>query len=206
MCLWYVTQSNQCYAISGYLVHDRFHLYEHANLGFHYAVEYLQQAKHVTFKAILKTEKFIYFLFNTEDGYSKLGKMCIDSFDTKTNTFEDTPILCSYGGNNYTLAQDAVHWKEYLFVAFSDDLLNVICKYKFRNIAETFMQSRQDRLKCPYVTANTYFREQTLKGWCFNKTSGLCQDGFKNVSKSICSLHFIYIIYQRTWFFTKLLV
>ncbi|CAG2249782.1 unnamed protein product [Mytilus edulis] len=181
MCLWYMTQSSQCYAISSYLVHDRFDPYENGKGRFDYDVEYLQQAKHVTFKAILKTEKFIYFLFNTEDGYSKLGKMCIDSFDTKTNTFEDTPILCSYGGNNYTLAQDAVHWKEYLFVAFSDDLLNVICKYKFRNIAETFMESRQDRLKCPYVTANTYFREQTLKGWCFNKTSGLCQDGFRNI-------------------------
>ncbi|XP_052075061.1 plexin-A4-like [Mytilus californianus] len=127
-------------------------------------------------------EKFIYFLFNTEDGHSKLGKMCIDNYDMKTNTFEDTPILCSHDGKNYTLAQDAVHWKEYLLVGFSDDSLNVICKYKIQNMAEKFMESRQERLECPYDTANTYFIEQRLPGWCFNKTSGLCQNEFLNYS------------------------
>ncbi|VDI38538.1 plexin A [Mytilus galloprovincialis] len=175
-CLSYHS-NDHCLAISSYLL-DSFQQYR--SQGFReYVVQYLQEAKHVTFRAVLEIEKFIYFLFNTEDGYSKIGKMCKGSFDMKSNSFEDTPMLCSLEGKKYTLAQDAVYWKEYLFVAFSDDFLNVICKYKIRNMAKIFMESRQDRLECPYdKTANIYFGEQRIGDWCFNKTRGLCQSNF----------------------------
>ncbi|XP_071129066.1 plexin-A4-like [Mytilus edulis] len=121
-----------------------------------------------------------------EDGHSKLGKMCTGDANSRSNSFEDTPIICSHDGKNYTLAYDAVHWKDYLFVAFSNDSLNVICKYKIQNIAEKFMKSRQKRLECPYTTENTYFEKQTLADWCFNETSKLCQRDLNNMNNHSC--------------------
>ncbi|CAC5379798.1 PLXNA [Mytilus coruscus] len=184
MCLSNVAENQTCNSISSYSLDtflQRFQPYVDLRNGT-YTVEYLQQKKHVTFRAIFEKEKFIYFLFNTEEGHSKLGKMCTGSFDMKTNTFEDTPIICSHNGKNYTLAQDVVHWKEDLFVVFGDDLFSVICKYKIRNVIDTFNESRQERLECPYNTANAYFKKQRLAGSCFNKTEGVCQTDFGNHS------------------------
>ncbi|VDI20322.1 Hypothetical predicted protein [Mytilus galloprovincialis] len=160
-CLSY-NSNKHCLAISTYSL-DSF-LYE-STQNRDYLVDYLQQARHVTFRAVLEIEKFVYFLFNTEDGQSKLGKMCTSDDKSKTNSFEDTPIICSQDGKNYTLAHDAVHWKDHLFIAFTDDSLNVICKYKIRNMSNNFMESRQNRLECPYDNAvNAYFREQGIEG------------------------------------------
>lgn len=189
MCLWHQVKYNRCNAISSFVL-DSFRQYQ--SQGSHkYDVEYLQQAKHVTFRAVLEIEKFIYFLFNTEEGYSKLGKMCTGSVTMYTNSFEDTPIICSHDGKNYTLAYDVIHWKDHLFVAFSDGSFNVICKYKIQNMAEKFMKSRQKRLECPYTTENTYFKKQTILDWCFNDTLKLCQSDLYNVSKRRCPLHLI---------------
>ncbi|XP_052075761.1 plexin-B2-like [Mytilus californianus] len=185
-CLWHDIKYSKCNAISSYSLDNFLVRFQPGRRE--YDVEYLQNAKHVTFRAILKIEKFIYFLFNTEERHSKLGKMCTSNTESEftvsnVNSFEDTPIVCSRDGKIYTMAQDAVHWKEYLFVVFSDDSSNVICKYKLRNIAKTFMESRQKRLECPYYnTANTYFVKQALTDWCFNRTTGQCQGNSLNIS------------------------
>ncbi|CAG2225814.1 unnamed protein product [Mytilus edulis] len=102
-CLSY-NSHDHCLAISRYSL-DNF-LYE-SEKHFGCFVDYLQQAKHVTFRTVVGIEKFVYFLFSTEDGHSKLGKMC--TCDARFNSFEDTPIICSHDGKNYTLAHDAVH-------------------------------------------------------------------------------------------------
>ncbi|CAG2207663.1 unnamed protein product [Mytilus edulis] len=189
MCLSNAEENKTCNSISSYSLDtflQRFQPYMDPDLRNRtYAVEYLHQTKHVTFKAIVKIEKFTFFLFNTVDGRSKLGKMCTGSLNMTTNTFEDTPIMCSHNGKNYTLANDAMHWNGYLFVVFSDESINVICKYKITNVKVIFMKSRQKRLKCPYNddTENAYFKKQTLAGWCFNQTTRQCQSDLGNVSK-----------------------
>lgn len=176
-----------CDAVSSYKLYDfdRFDPY-HIHLG--YAVTYKEETKHVIFKAILEIDNFIYFLYNTEEGLSKLGKKCKrGSRYSRSNLFEDTPIVCSHNNNIYTLAQDVVHWKGYLYIVFNDDSSNVICRYTIRNMAEKFMLSRQERLKCPYAsTSNVYFRKQALiQDLCFNKTTMQCQlNGGRNVSES----------------------
>ncbi|VDH94733.1 Hypothetical predicted protein [Mytilus galloprovincialis] len=186
MCLSNAAENKTCNSISSYSLDtflQRFQPY--VDLGNRtYAVEYFQQTKHVTFKAILKIEKFIFFVYNTEDGHSKLGKMCTGGVYMRTNAFEDTPIICSRNGKNYRMAKDAVHWNGYLFVVFSDDSTNVICKYKITNVKAIFMKSRQERLKCPFNddTTNVYFKKQKLAGWCFNQTTRLCQSFLRNVS------------------------
>ncbi|VDI20321.1 Hypothetical predicted protein [Mytilus galloprovincialis] len=184
MCLSNAEENKTCNSISSYSLDTFLQKFQpYTDLGNRtYAVEYLHQTKHVTFKAILKIEKFTFFLFNTEDGRSKLGKMCTDSLNMTTNTFEDTPIMCSHNSKNYTLANDAMHWNGYLFVVFSDESINVICKYKITNVKTIFMKSRQERLKCPYNddTENAYFKKQTLAGWCFNQTTRQCQSDLGN--------------------------
>ncbi|XP_071129080.1 plexin-A4-like [Mytilus edulis] len=184
MCLSNAEENKTCNSISSYSLDtflQRFQPYTDLR-NRTYAVEYLHQTKHVTFKAIVKIEKFTFFLFNTVDGRSKLGKMCTGSLNMTTNTFEDTPIMCSHNGKHYTLANDAMHWNGYLFVVFSDESINVICKYKITNVKVIFMKSRQERLKCPYNdnTKNAYFKKQTLAGWCFNQTTRQCQSDLGN--------------------------
>ncbi|CAC5379806.1 unnamed protein product [Mytilus coruscus] len=107
-CLYDVGDYN-CFAITSYYLEnfDRFQL----GHNHRYAVTYKEETKHVTFKAILEINNFIYILFNAEEGFSKLGKMCTGSTNSRTNSFEDTPIVCSHNGRIFTMAQDAVHWK-----------------------------------------------------------------------------------------------
>lgn len=174
---------HECDAISSYKLDD----FDRFDPNNQYSVTYKDEKKHVNFKAILEIDNFIYFIFYTREFHTKLGKKCTGHTNSRSNMFEDTPIVCSHNGKIYTLAQDAVHWKGYMYVAFNDDSLNVICKYEIRNLARTFMESRQKRLECPYVTANTYFEEQILWDWCFNKTTRQCQSKIhdKNVGNPI---------------------
>lgn len=186
-CLSTVAENQACNSISSFSVDTFLQRFQPYKGNRTYAVEYLRKTKHVTFKAILQIEKFTYFVFNTDSGHSKLGKMCTGTFDMRTNGFEDTPIVCSQYGKNYTLAQDAVYWHGFLFVVFSDDLINVICKYNITNVKYIFTKSRQERLKCPYNsgTANEYFKKQKLTGWCFNQTTRQCQSDQGNVSNAV---------------------
>ncbi|CAG2217982.1 unnamed protein product [Mytilus edulis] len=136
-----------------------------------YEVEYVQNP--VSFKASFKSNEFVYFLYNIEGGKSKLGKICTNNAKSKTNSYEDTPIICSYNGQNYTVAQDVVHWKaddekSWIFVAFSDISSSVICRYELADIKVIFHESRKQRLKCPNVEQNIYFKNQRLGDWCFN--------------------------------------
>ncbi|CAG2225820.1 unnamed protein product [Mytilus edulis] len=71
MCLSNTAENQTCNSISFYSLDSflqRFQPYEDTGNST-YAVEYLQRTNHVTFKAILKIEKFTFVIFNTEDGH-----------------------------------------------------------------------------------------------------------------------------------------
>lgn len=172
-----------CYAILNLEVNS-FEKFNLNTYGLGYFVEYVK-TKHVTFKTAFKVKGFVYFLLNAEEGLSKLGKICTSNPNTTSNSYEDTPIICSHNNTNYTLAEDAVFWMEYLYVAFIDDSSSVICKYKLVDIKTKFQESRQNRLQCPYTTTqNRYFTKQVVQGdWCFNKSSSQCKGNSAIVSK-----------------------
>ncbi|CAG2203330.1 PLXNB [Mytilus edulis] len=128
-CIRTDTLDTTCYAILSLEVNS-LQKFNTQNLGFEYNVVHEgTNTGHVKFKTAFKVKEFVYFLFNTEDRHSKIGKMCTSSEEIKSNSYEDTPIACSYNNNNYTLAEDAVFWKEYLYVAFTGDSSSVICRY-----------------------------------------------------------------------------
>lgn len=143
----------------------------------------------VDFKAIFQKATHIYFLYNSEQRKSLLGKMCTKmKAPARFNSYEDTPIQCYHNTKLYTIALDAVHWKDFLFVAFKDDSSSVICRYEFSDIAKKYKQSRQERLKCPYTEPNTDFFKQGTGVCLFNRT---CQSQItqKEVSYKILLLY-----------------
>lgn len=139
-----------------------------------YSVLFLDENKHFSFKTVLQNDTFIYFLFKFNETHSKLGKQCTSRNTIgRMNSYEDTPIICTYNSKVFTEAKDAVFWKDYLFVAFADDVSTVICRYT--DIKTIFKESRQERLKCPFKNLiNTYFEKQETGEWCYNKSAGQC--------------------------------
>lgn len=171
-CLDYINEG-KCRAISGSLFMDHFSL--------DYAATY--SVLHVndrhdrelgSFKSVLQKDIFIYFLFKFNETHSKLGKQCRNTVN-RINSYEDTPIICTYNSKVFTEAQDAIFWKDYLFVAFADDVSTVICRYIVTDIKTIFKESRQERLKCPFKNLiNTYFKKPETGDWCYNKSTGQC--------------------------------
>lgn len=182
-CLKSNSLDAKCYAISSYNFRNGFTEFsttQHLN----YYVKY-KFGKHVNFKSFFEIDTFVYVLFNTEE-LSKLGKICTSKYDDiKWYPYEDTEIQCKQNTTVYRIAQDAVSWKGYLYVAFRDDQYSssVICRYKLVEIKVQFMKSRQERLLCPYKgKENSYFEKQSLTDWCFNKTTLRCHGNKRNVS------------------------
>ncbi|VDI11250.1 Hypothetical predicted protein, partial [Mytilus galloprovincialis] len=186
-CLTYntVDQNQNCKAISSYTINFKeFSPPLKGNNGYNV---FYKAKKQVNFKALLKIDKFVYFLFNTEEEHSKFGKICTGDHVIGSNSYEDTPIICSHDGLNYTVAQDAVHWNEnekhsWIFVAFSGVSSSVICRYNLTDVKAKFKESRQQRIKCPNINLmdSLYFKEQYHGSFCFNKELGLCQSPSQN--------------------------
>lgn len=181
-CFTYSGES-KCTAISGSLFMDNSTPFaEYPKDEKLYSVRYLD-SRHVNFTTVLQQDKYIYFLFNPNDTQSKLGKLCTARISLSfMNSFEDTPIKCTHNTIVFTKAQDAVFWKDYLFVAFTNDSSSAICRYKLTDIETKFKESRQERLKCPHVPVeNSYFkREQNNFKWCYNKTLEICESTGKD--------------------------
>lgn len=177
-CLSYniYDDASKCKAISSYKLENKpFDEFEHPLYEVHYHIN----SKSVNFKASFKIDKFVYFLFTTMEGQSKLGKICTSNSSFRTNSYEDTPIICLHNGQNYTVAQDGVHWKEFgrkswIFVAFSGISSSVICRYELTDVKARFMESRKQRLKCPYEVTNSYFIQQTIQSWCYDEAKKNC--------------------------------
>lgn len=175
-------RGDKCFAFSGLVLKNGIlDMFNPVSRKLKYEVSYNKEtAKYVDFKASFQSDKFVYLLYKTE-GQSKLGKICTSNPNFNTNSYEDTPIICSYNGINYTVAEDVVHWKEYdkkswIFVAFSGVSTSVICRYELSDVITIFHKSRKQRVKCPYVqNHNIYFEKQTIKDWCFNETIGQCE-------------------------------
>ncbi|XP_052060745.1 plexin-A2-like isoform X3 [Mytilus californianus] len=184
--------SPKCRAISGWSFpgpRKSFTEYpKNSNDGREYSVLYLKDSKHVSFKTVLQKDTFIYFLFKFNETHSKLGKQCTSrNTISKMNSYEDTPIICTYNTKVFTEAQDAVFWKDYLFVAFADDVSSVICRYKVTDIKTIFKESRQERIKCPSSNLiNTYFANQKFGDWCYNKSTGQCDRVSINPTNNPC--------------------
>ncbi|CAC5392974.1 PLXND [Mytilus coruscus] len=185
---------DKCRAISGSLFMDQFSFeYPKANDAMMYSVLYVNDrhdSELISFKSVLQKDNFIYFLFNFNETRSKLGKQCTSRKNqSKMNSYEDTPIICTYNTKVFTEAQDAVFWKDYLFVAFADDVSSVICRYIVTDIKIKFQESRQERLKCPYSDLiNTYFKNQQFEtaNWCYNKSTGECNRVNINPANNTC--------------------
>ncbi|XP_063446926.1 plexin-A1-like isoform X2 [Mytilus trossulus] len=178
-CLNAQISGGKCYAISSYRIENGLTEVPKSGLGLDYYVTYKEKTKHVEFKTLFKIDKFVYVLLNTLEKHSKLGKICTLHPDVRYYPYEDTEIQCKHITKDYTMAQDAVSWDGYLYVAFSDDSSSVICRYKLLEIKKKFQISRKKRLKCPYAVENNYFEEKLLdkvgKKICYNETKQQCQ-------------------------------